>query len=169
MKWFTKPTNLAPSAPIALLFDAVVQEVQEYFPDYHPQVIPAAGADMELYGALYQHVYDYFYVVIYNAAKHGHRTGTLRYTLGIDVVTETRQIVAISVASQIADDDSLQAVRERIESAVAGSLEDAMVIERRSGIKKLLRMKADMKEVVDVRIEYYNNMVDFIFILLVSR
>jgi hypothetical protein len=77
--------------------------------------------------------------------------------------------MAISVASQIADNDTLQAVRSRIESALSGSLEDAMVVERRSGIKKLFRMKSDIKEVVDVRIEYYNNTVDFKLILLVAR
>jgi hypothetical protein len=40
-----------------------------------------------------------------------------------------------------------------------GGLEDAMTTEGRSGLKKLMRMKADVKEIEDVIFDYKNDKV----------
>src|ERR1700730_4576265 len=78
-RWFTRPANLAPSATVQLLLDATLDEVKGHFPDYEPQIERTGFADLELIGMYYHHVYDFMYVVIYNAAKHGKKmVGSLK-------------------------------------------------------------------------------------------
>ena len=43
-RWFTKPTNLAPSTSLSLLLDAVLDEVKGQFPDYEPRIELAGGS-----------------------------------------------------------------------------------------------------------------------------
>ncbi|MBU1334416.1 MAG: hypothetical protein KJ944_21355 [Alphaproteobacteria bacterium] len=148
--WFTKPTNLSPSAPFSLLFEAVMDEVQEHFPDFEPTIEQIGLQDIDVFGVLYHHVYDFLYVVIYNAAKHGHRCGLLSNK----IVTEQSDLIinsiVISVSSDLHPGDTDADVLARIEEALAGDLEDAMVVENRSGIKKLRRMEADVREIEKV-------------------
>lgn len=69
--WFKRPSNLAPKASLALLYDAVVREVQDTVPTFDPKTESSPHGDMELVGGIYHLVYDSFAVVVSNAARHG--------------------------------------------------------------------------------------------------
>jgi hypothetical protein len=158
-RWFTKPTNLAPSANLSLLLDAVLSEVQDQFPDYRPTITRVNVSDLELVGMYYHHVYDFLSVVIYNAGKHGDRKGLLIQTVKLSDVENGVRRVEIIISSQINRSDSLSDVRRNIDAAMSGSIEDAMVIEGRSGLKKLLRLSSDVKEITSIDASYEGDIV----------
>ena len=160
-RWFTKPTNLAPSTSLSLLLDAVMHEVKEHFRNYQPKIERSGLSDIELVGMYYHHIYDFLYVVIYNAAKHGARTGVLRQNITLSDGAENTRRLEIVISSEIARGDSIDAVRANIDGAVAGSIEDAMVVEGRSGVKKLLRLCADVREIEDIHPSYEDGFVNF--------
>ena len=121
------------------LLDAVLDEVKGHFPHYSPKIERYGLSDVELIGAYYHHLYDYLYVVIYNAAKHGRPDGRLLEEINFTSVSQ-RQRLEVIIASEIKPSDNIEHVKQNVTSALSGSIEDAMVVEGRSGIKKLLRM-----------------------------
>jgi len=159
-RWFTRPANLAPSATIQLLLDATLDEMKGHFPDFEPQIERSGLADLELIGMYYHHVYDFMYVVIYNAAKHGKRNGRLVEEIAVlpGVVPGTLEI---GIASEICEQDTIEQVRESIDAAMSGDIEDAMVVEGRSGLKKLLRMSTDIREIKSIDVSYIGRFVRF--------
>jgi hypothetical protein len=167
-RWFTRPTNLAPSATVSLLIDAVMDEVKEHFPNYEPQINRVGMADVEVFGMYYHHLYDFLYVVIYNAAKHGKRDGILSEDVRLIHSGDGAAYLELIVSSEIRTVDEMQAVKANIDAAMSGNIEDAMVVEDRSGIKKLLRLHADVKEIIDISVTYPERRVSFKLVLALS-
>lgn len=159
--WFAKPTNLSPSAPFSLLFEAVMDEVTEHFPDFEPKVEIAGEDDVTLLGVMYHHMYDFLYVIIFNAAKHGHRKGKVTRRIEFSQTDMIIKSMTITVSSEIAEDDTEEAVKMRVEDALSGNLDDAMVIENRSGIMKLRRMEADIREIESIDMAIADRVISF--------
>ena len=139
--WFNKPSIASPSADIALLFKAVVSEIKGFFPEYTPQQI-IEDSEFIITGGVYFVIYDALFILIYNAAKYGKKDGLLKISISPRITSDGTSI-NIVVVSDIAPNDLMLNVENFIKSALEGDCEDALVIEGRSGIKKLLRLQQD--------------------------
>ena len=137
--WFNKPSIASPSADIVLLFKAVVSEIRGHFPDYCPRV-STTEEQFILDGGAYFNIYDALFILIHNAAASGKRDGRLSLNVHLDE-RQGGKHVAISLSSELRSQGDLPYVKHAIESALAEDCEDALVMEGRSGIKKLKRME----------------------------
>jgi hypothetical protein len=136
--WFKRPVSVSPKASLSLLFGAVVAEVQDTFPYCCVSHESEGEADLELVGGPYHVLYDAFYVVIYNAAKHGHPQGTIARNFKIVMGSRGEQLAAnITISSRIRDCDTDEYVNSRLKVNPEDNLENAQVSEDRSGIRKL--------------------------------
>lgn len=137
--WFQKPSIASPSADITLLFKAVVSEIRSQFPGFHPKVIVDEHGFM-LDGGAYHVIYDALFILIYNVAENGDPASELKMILNLRSIGTKKQ-VDIDIYSQISRHESMDYVKNSIISALKEDCEDAMVIEGRSGIKKLRGME----------------------------
>jgi len=154
--WFNKPSIASPSAELFLLFKAVVSEIQGFFADFNPLLI----VDEQGYvirGGAYFVIYDALFIIIYNAAKYGRKDGKLYF----GVVIEERDDEVnfkIEIKSQLALDTDMQIVQQSISSALCDDCEDALIVEGRSGIRKLKRLEQDLY-IKNVNYKFFNNEV----------
>ncbi len=139
--WFNKPSIASPSANITLLFKAVVSEIKGFFTYYSPS-ISVNEEDFTISGGAYFVIYDALYILIYNAAKYGKCDGILSMTISIEK-SSNKASINILITSQITGEANMEDIKYSIYSALEGDCEDALVIEGRSGIKKLRRMEQD--------------------------
>ena len=113
--WFKRPISVSPKASLSLLYKAVVAEVRETFPNFDADTDFEENEDIELVGGPYHVLYDAFYVVVYNAAKHGHPDGEIDREFGILHDHERRRrAVVVTITSDIRDDASEEFVNERL-------------------------------------------------------
>lgn len=139
--WFKRPVSVSPKASLPLLFRAVVAEVQDTFPSFCVAQEIEDETDLEIVGGPYHVLYDAFYVVIYNAAKHGHPNGSVSRLFKIVRNSDGRQSAAsITISSQIREGDSPDYVGSRLKVNPDDNLENAQVSEDRSGIRKLYQL-----------------------------
>ncbi|TKF78425.1 hypothetical protein FCV62_12300 [Vibrio kanaloae] len=134
--WFKKPQSVSPKASLNLLYKAVVDEVQQSFPNFEPDTSFEEDQDIVLMGGAYHVIYDALYVIVYNAAKHGKPEGQITRTIeqGKDKISA---YISISFSSEIKDNVCEQDVNRKLEVSDGCTIDDAQVIENRSGIKKL--------------------------------
>ncbi|WP_157072014.1 hypothetical protein [Cupriavidus sp. HPC(L)] len=137
--WFNKPSIASPSADITLLFRAVVSEIRGFFQDYNPR-IEVENHEYTLNGGAYFVIYDALYILIYNAAKYGKKDGVLSMVISPGAFPN-KIGVNISIRSQLEDGTRMEDVERSISMALEGDCEDALIVEGRSGIKKLRRME----------------------------
>lgn len=139
--WFRKPSIASPSADITLLFKAVVSEVKSQFSAFRPRmVVDEHGFILD--GGTYHVIYDALFILIYNAAENGNPVGKLEMGLGLEELSGKKQ-VRINIFSEIIPGQQMHDVISSINSALQEDCEDAMVVEGRSGIKKLRKMEQD--------------------------
>jgi len=139
--WFNKPSIASPSADIVLLFNAVVSEIKGFFKDYTPE-IQVNEFSIPISGGLYFVIYDALYILIYNAARYGNEKGSLHMNAALEEVDSNKNI-KITISSQIPEGEKMSDVESFIDTALKGDFEDALIVEGRSGIKKLKRMEHD--------------------------
>lgn len=137
--WFHKPSIASPSANVTLLFKAVVSEVKSQFLSFQPTVIVDEHEFM-LDGGAYHVIYDALFILIYNAAENGDPKGELRMDLELKLAAG-KKLVGLNIFSQIKPTENMANVERSICTALAEDCEDAMVVEGRSGIKKLRKME----------------------------
>jgi len=136
--WFKRPVSVSPKASLSLLYKAVVAEVKETFPDFDPDTDYDEMNDIELVGGPYHVIYDAFYVVVYNAAKHGRSAGTVVKEFVVSkALNGVSGELRITIASDIKDDHSEQFVAERLVIQPGDDIDNAHLSEGRSGIRKL--------------------------------
>lgn len=154
--WFTKPANLSPSAQVSTLFDAVLSEVKSHYPNFKPNMHKCGYQDFEIIGLQYHHVYDFFHVVIYNAAEHGNPEGTIQCDIKYQGKT-----LKIRFSSEIAPSSSIESVVESINQRLLENNKNAMIIEGNSGIQKLFQMKNNIAEIQDIIFSHHERTVSF--------
>lgn len=154
--WFNKPSIASPSTELTLLFRAVVSEIKGFFTFYSPQIY-VEEQNYTISGGAYFVIYDALYILIYNAAKYGGSNGPLKMLINMTKFADKASI-NITIVSEIADGENISDVQQSIQNALEGDCEDALVIEGRSGIKKLRRMEQD-NYIGSVRYEYLDNMI----------
>ncbi|RUL97744.1 hypothetical protein [Rhizobium chutanense] len=159
-RWFSKPTTVIPSAPIALLFDAVISEVKEQNSEFKPFIIRAGNPDVVFVGSRYHYVYDVLYVVIANAARHGAPEGHLWF----EVETEEREqlnLIRLKVTSQLKSPNETGAVTRNIDAAMAADIDNAMIEEGFSGIRKIRKLESEVDEIRNVAFSVFEGNVVF--------
>jgi hypothetical protein len=140
--WFKRPANVAPKASLSLLYKAVVAEVQETFSEFSTQTNFDEEKDVEIAGGAYHIIYDSFYVVIFNAAKHGKQGSELEREFQIfDNPLRRGKILSLTIISKIRDSDSEEEVKSRLIITGTEDVSDAQVSEDRSGIRKLYNLQ----------------------------
>ena len=156
--WLTRPTNLSPSASVALLFEAVLNEVRQRYPGFEPRLDIAGADDIELLGHRFHFFYDALYILVDNAAKHGTRHGVLGVYVESSTADDRHFHVSVSVRSDLEFPADAQV---RIDDAMRAEVGDAMMTEIRSGIRKLRGLVGDVEEIVGLKHRYENGSVVF--------
>jgi len=133
--WFKRPSIVAPKASVALLFDAIVAEVQDTIPDFKLEANDGSGDNDELVGSVYHLVYDSLAVVVANAAKHGDRSRPARRKFEIVAGKDKRLIVEFFSSIHPTEDPST--VDAIIEQRKQANFLDANLYQGKSGISKL--------------------------------
>lgn len=149
--WFKRPQSVAPKAALSLLYKAVVAEVHDTFPEFSPE-LDFGDDQIELMGGAYHVLYDAFYVVIYNAAKHGKKKGIVTREFKI-VKKEDLAAVNVIITSEIKDSDNEDFVSSRLKVSSSDDILNAQLKEDRSGIKKLYNLQANDPSFVINKIE----------------
>jgi len=140
--WFKRPPSVSPKASLSLLFQAVVAEVTETFPNFKP-AIDDAGGEIELFGGAYHIIYDSFYVAVFNAAKHGKEDGQVTRNFYFDDDVRGFKVVVCEIASELEEFDSETDVADRLKVTPdeIKDIENAQIFEGRSGIRKLHQLE----------------------------
>ncbi|KRP49592.1 hypothetical protein TU75_16220 [Pseudomonas poae] len=140
--WFKRPLSASPKASLPLLYKAVVAEVRVYFTDFEVDTEFEEAYDIQLVGGPYHVIYDALYVIVYNAAKHGKPSGEVLRNFKL---TPSRKgklgFISVTITSQIKDSDTEQSIREKLEIKPGDDINNAQLLEGRSGIKKLHQLQ----------------------------
>ena len=141
--WFKRPLNVSPKASLTLLYKAVVEEVRDAYPRLQAPLDMDPANDIELFGGAYHVLYDSFYVVVYNAAKHGKSGGLVEPKFSI-VMDESsgKSAVLIEISSEIRDEEDESAVQKRLSIGPDDDVDNAQTYENRSGIPKLYHLQS---------------------------
>jgi hypothetical protein len=162
--WFKRPPSVSPKASLNLLFRAVVAEVTESFPSFHPSVDDDED-EIELFGGAYHVIYDSFYVAVFNAAKHGKDGGHVTRRFYLENNPHGYQVVICEIASELKDCDTEAEVAEKLKIAhhELQDIENAQIFEGRSGIRKLYQLEQadDCFRIKHINVE--NRQVSLVF------
>ncbi|SGY89100.1 hypothetical protein [Moritella viscosa] len=138
--WFKRPQSVAPKASLSLLYKAVVAEVNQTFRDFKPDTNFNEYDEIEIMGGAYHVLYDAFYVIVYNAAKHSKRGGLVSRSFKV-VNNNERIAVEVTISSEIKDSQDDKMVNEKLQLSSIGDIDDAQLNEGRSGIIKLYHLE----------------------------
>lgn len=141
--WFKRPLTVSPKASLSLLYKAVVEEVRATYPALQAPIEVDAVNDIELFGGAYHVLYDSFYVVVYNAAKHGKAGGAVKPAFAIVRDHRTgQQSVQIEISSEIRDDEEESNVQRLLSVGPDEDVANAQTFENRSGVPKLYHLQS---------------------------
>lgn len=137
--WFKRPQSVSPKASLGLLFKAVVAEVQQTFKYFSPNIKFEEKDDIELMGGAYHLLYDAFYVIVYNAAKHGKSNGFFKYSF--DVTQNKKRALECTIESENKNCESDDTVNQKLKVSSSDDIDNAQMHEERSGIRKLYHLE----------------------------
>jgi hypothetical protein len=138
--WFKRPQSVAPKASLGLLYKAVVAEVSQTFRSFDPVTDFNECDDVEIMGGAYHVLYDAFYVIVYNAAKHGKKDGVVVRSFKV-VSYEGEMAIEISISSENNDNQDEDVVTKKLRSFSTDDIDNAHTYEGRSGIVKLYHLE----------------------------
>jgi len=138
--WFKRPQSVSPKASLGLLYKAVVAEVKQTFKEFAPDTEIDELNDIEVVGGAYHVIYDAFYVVVFNAAKHGKVNGKVLRDFRI-VNTDQGPSIYIEITSEIKKNSTEAEVNEKLILGSNADIENAQMHEDRSGITKLYNLE----------------------------
>lgn len=140
--WFNRPASVSPKASIYLLYKAVVAEVKETYPHLEADTDFDAEHDIVLAGGAYHVLYDAFYVVVFNAAKHGKSGAEVKRKISIVTDMEgSKPSVVVTISSELTDEVNETTVAKRLSIPPDENIENAHLFEGRSGIRKLYHLQ----------------------------
>lgn len=148
--WFSKPSEVTPSATLEELFNVVVTEAREQVDGFDPQLRLSETTHIRIIGHRYQYVYDALNFVVHNAASHGKRDGELSLQTSVSK-SDTHTFIEVEIFSELPTDASPEETRESLLGFMEAPLTDAMVTEGKSGIRKLRLLAASKQEIDSVR------------------
>ncbi|KQY41769.1 hypothetical protein ASD46_15765 [Rhizobium sp. Root491] len=156
--WLTQPKNVSPSAPLSLLFNAVLVEVKEQLPGFDPTIVFNEERALDLFGHRYHYVYDMLYILVYNAGKHGEKKGVLSFDV---TVTDDGTSARISIESEMSEKATVEKVKKRIQVAMEAEIENAFKVDSFSGIRKIRALEVHLGEVSNFGVTYNGRRVRF--------
>ena len=140
--WFKRPSNVSPKVSLSQLYKAVVAEVKGFFHDFDTATDFEPSDDIELIGGMYHNLYDSFYVIVYNAAKHGKAGEGIQKNFTIVERSEKpKKLLKIEITSTIKDEDTDDSVNQILAIKPGDDITDAQVSEARSGLRKLHQLQ----------------------------
>lgn len=143
--WLKRPNNLSPTALLTELFDATVIEVKDHYTDFDPLIEKSGQTEFFIQGHRYHYFYDVMEILVANAAKHGHKSGELFLNLE-SIPHETLTGVKLTIKSSLSDDANEVEVAARIREAMNADVDNAMVTEGFTGIRKIRSMVVNVDE-----------------------
>jgi hypothetical protein len=165
--WFKRPQSVSPKASLGLLYKAVVVEVQQTFRSFSADTDFDELFDIEVVGGAYHVIYDAFYVVVYNAAKHGKSGGAVTRQFKL-VKAQQGTLIQIKINSEIKDEACESEINQKLNSGANADIENAQLHEDRSGISKLYNLqKYDVHFKID-KIVCRNRIVETEFFYLLE-
>ncbi|WP_311064978.1 hypothetical protein [Halomonas sp. DWK9] len=136
--WFNRPASVSPKASVYLLYKAVVAEVRDTFPNLEADTEFDAEKDIVLAGGAYHVLYDAFYVIVFNAAKHGKTDAGIKREIFFRKGLERDKIfIVVSISSEIRCYQTEEEVSALLKVSPEENIEDAHLFEGRSGLRKL--------------------------------
>ncbi|MER8906648.1 hypothetical protein NKH99_03055 [Mesorhizobium sp. M0854] len=164
--WFAAPKETSPSATLQELFQVVRMEVAEQVAGFAPEVSEPEESRTRIVGHRYQYVYDALYILVHNAARHGQKGGTL--DLGVnEKVDGPVTTIHVTVASRFEagrESDS----QARIEHEMTAPMDDALVTEGSTGIRKLRVLASSKTDISDIAVSFLPTGVAFTFRLTLT-
>ncbi|NVC29603.1 hypothetical protein FCU42_20985 [Vibrio parahaemolyticus] len=136
--WFNKPTYASPSTDIYLLFNAVISEVKDSFPEFEPK-IDLGDKIFTINGGTYYVIYDALFVLIHNAAKHGKPDGRIHFK--VSILEERINAIRIELYAELDSYEAVTKALDNIEEAQLLAKGDADDYESKSGIRKLKKLE----------------------------
>jgi len=142
--WFKRPSIVAPTATVSLLFAATVAEVRDKVDEFDPQEADTSEEEIELVGGFYHLIYDSLAIVVGNAASYADRNRPLKRKFHIVPGKEKRLV--IEIVSAIRPNESPAVVSAKIEERKNAFYEDANLYDKRSGISKLKLLESSRSD-----------------------
>ncbi|RUW63331.1 hypothetical protein [Mesorhizobium sp. M7A.F.Ca.US.008.03.1.1] len=164
--WFAAPKETTPSATLQELFQVVRMEVAEQVAGFAPEVSEPEESGTRIVGHRYQYVYDGLYILVHNAARHGQIGGALELSVSEKVDGPVTTIYVTVVSQFEAGRESYS--RERIEHEMTAPMDDALVTEGSTGIRKLRALTSAKTDISDVSVSFSPNGVAFTFRLTLT-
>ncbi len=160
--WFKRPSIIAPTASVSLLFSATVEEVKDTIHDFDPQSADESKEEIDLVGGFYHLIYDSLAIVVSNAARHSDRSRPLKRKF--EIVPGKPKYLTVEMSSFIKPSDSIIEVSNNIEARKRASFQDANLYDKKSGISKLLLLESSRQ---DFKLEQYEVMGNEVKVRLV--
>lgn len=145
--WLSKPNNISPTATLSLLFNAVLVEAREQIAGFSPEIREDGLIELDLYGHRYHYVYDILYILVYNAGRHGKPGGVITFTASQQKSETALDTFEVCIQSEIKDTDLPVEVAGRIEEAMTADIENALVTEGFSGLRKVRSLASQLDEI----------------------
>ncbi|WP_256752225.1 hypothetical protein [Mesorhizobium sp. Mes31] len=164
--WFAAPKETTPSATLQELFQVVRMEVAEQVAGFAPEVSEPEESGTRIVGHRYQYVYDALYILVHNAARYGLKGGSLELSVS-EKVDGTVTTIYVTVASQFEVGRESYS-RARIEHEMAAPMDDALVTEGSTGIRKLRALTSAKTDISDVAVSFSQTGVAFTFRLTLT-
>jgi hypothetical protein len=138
--WFKRPQSVSPKASLGLLYKAVVAEVRHTFREFEPETDIDELNDIEVVGGAYHVIYDAFYVVVFNAAKHGKTNGKVFRDFKV-VKNNEHSLIYVVITSELKESSTEEEVNEKLVHGANADIDNAQMHEERSGISKLYNLE----------------------------
>lgn len=161
--WLTRPDNFSPSASVALMVEAVLDEVGQRFAFQRYVELGKAG-EVDLIGHRFHFIYDALYILVVNAAKYGCPSSPVTINALLDSDRDPRFIdLTLIIGSRLSDENRnsrIAAIEAAMNAEVVETM-DRMELDERSGLPKLRWLAAFADEIIDLRYVIEDNNVKF--------
>lgn len=136
--WLKKPPSSTIEADIDDVFDVVVDDIKDLFPDYRPEIERNTTDPLQLIGFGFTYIYDILFALIGNAAKHGKRNGKLVFRVEKTADNAKSASWKITIESDLISESDMCKIKTAFDEAKAAGLDNPHQVEGGTGIPKVL-------------------------------
>lgn len=141
--WFKRPLSVSPKASLSLLYKAVIAEIKEREASFQNTDDDKSDEyEIELMGGAYHLLYDAFYIIIHNVAKHGKYNSYIKRSFEIIKDGSTTSL-KIKIESEIKDCENQELLNAKLQRPFTSPSSSAYLFEGNSGISKLYNLEHD--------------------------
>lgn len=159
--WLTRRSNASPSASVALMVEAVLDEVSQRF-EFRPEVKLHEDLSIDLIGHSFHFFYDTLWILVTNAADYGQRDGGLGVTVKTMTEPDRRYVnLTVEVTSRF-DPEKKELQMAEIDAVMRADIGDAMERDGGTGLRKLRSLIEEASEAVGFNRFYEGDVVKFV-------